>query len=95
MEEVRPCLGHGGVLGDEVGGLPAAADVDRDRCHPSQQVEVAGVVGGILLGVVESLAVGVNWGPFTSAYKDAIAIIVLLLVLLLRSGRLAVEERTD
>ena len=55
---------------------------------------VAGVIGGILLGVVESLAVGVNWGPFTSAYKDAIAIVVLLLVLLLRSGRLAAEERT-
>lgn len=54
---------------------------------------VAGVIGGILLGIVESLAVGVNWGPFTSSYKDAIAIVVLLLVLLLRSGRLAAEER--
>ena len=56
---------------------------------------VAGVLGGILLGIVESMAVGVNWGPFTSSYKDAIAIIVLLLVLLLRSGRLAAEERTS
>jgi branched-chain amino acid transport system permease protein len=56
---------------------------------------VAAVLGGILLGIVESMAVGVNWGPFTSSYKDAIAIIVLLLVLLLRSGRLAAEERTS
>ena len=55
---------------------------------------VAAVIGGITLGVVESLAVGVNWGPFTSSYKDAIAIVVLLLILLIRSGKLAEEERT-
>ncbi len=55
---------------------------------------VAAVVGGLSLGVVESLAVGVDWGPFTSAYKDAIAIVLLLLVLLARSGSLAAEERT-
>ncbi len=54
---------------------------------------LAAVAGGLILGVVESLAVGVNWGPFTSAYKDAIAIVVLLLILLLRSGKLAAEER--
>ena len=54
---------------------------------------IASVIGGILLGIVESLAVGVDWGPFTSAYKDAIAIILLLLILLLRSGSLAAEER--
>jgi len=54
---------------------------------------VAAVVGGITLGVVESLAVGVNWGPFSSSYKDAIAIVVLLLILLIRSGKLAEEER--
>jgi len=54
---------------------------------------LAAVIGGITLGVVESLAVGVDWGPFTSAYKDAIAIILLLLILLLRSGSLAAEER--
>ena len=54
---------------------------------------LASVVGGITLGIVESLAVGVDWGPFTSAYKDAIAIILLLLILLLRSGTLAAEER--
>jgi branched-chain amino acid transport system permease protein len=54
---------------------------------------VAAVIGGLLLGVVESMAVGVDWGPFTSGYKDAIALVVLLLILLLRSGRLAEEER--
>lgn len=55
---------------------------------------LAAVAGGILLGLIESLAVGVDWGPFTSSYKDAIAIVVLLLILLIRSGRLAEEERT-
>jgi len=55
---------------------------------------IAAVAGGITLGVVESLAVGVNWGPFNSSYKDAIAIVVLLLILLIRSGKLAEEERT-
>ena len=55
---------------------------------------VAAVFGGLLLGVVESFAVAANWGPFTSAYKDAIALVVLLLILLIRSGKLAEEERT-
>ncbi|MBE0479879.1 MAG: branched-chain amino acid ABC transporter permease [Dehalococcoidia bacterium] len=55
---------------------------------------IAAVIGGFTLGIVEALAVAVNWGPFTSAYKDAIAIIVLMLVLLIRSGTLAAEERT-
>ena len=54
---------------------------------------VAAVFGGLLLGIVESLAVAANWGPFTSAYKDAIALVVLLLILLIRSGKLAEEER--
>jgi branched-chain amino acid transport system permease protein len=54
---------------------------------------LAAVAGGLLLGIVESLAVGVNWGPFTSAYKDAVALVVLLAILLIRSGRLATEER--
>jgi branched-chain amino acid transport system permease protein len=53
---------------------------------------VAAVIGGIMLGIVESLAVGLDWGPFTSAYKDVIALVVLLLILLIRSGRLAAEE---
>ena len=54
---------------------------------------VAAVFGGLLLGIVESFAVAANWGPFTSAYKDAIALFVLLFILPLRSGRLAEEER--
>ena len=41
----------------------------------------------------ESMAVAIDWGPFSSAYKDAIALVVLLLILLVRSGRLAAEER--
>ncbi len=53
---------------------------------------VAAVIGGIMLGIIESLAVGLDWGPFTSAYKDVIALVVLLLILLIRSGRLAAEE---
>jgi branched-chain amino acid transport system permease protein len=53
---------------------------------------VAAVIGGIMLGIIESLAVGLDWGPFTSAYKDIIALVVLLLILLIRSGRLAAEE---
>jgi branched-chain amino acid transport system permease protein len=55
---------------------------------------LAAVFGGLLLGIVESFAVAANWGPFTSAYKDAIAVIVLMLILLIRSGKLAEEERT-
>ena len=53
---------------------------------------IATVIGGITLGIIESLAVGLDWGPFTSAYKDVIALVVLLLILLIRSGRLAAEE---
>jgi branched-chain amino acid transport system permease protein len=54
---------------------------------------VAAVFGGLLLGIVESFAVAADWGPFTSEYKDAIALVVLLLILLVRSGKLAEEER--
>lgn len=53
---------------------------------------IAAVIGGLILGIVESIMVAIDWGPFTSAYKDAIAVIVLLLILLIRSGRLATEE---
>jgi branched-chain amino acid transport system permease protein len=55
---------------------------------------IAAVIGGITLGIIESLSVGLDWGPFTSAFKDVIAFVVLLLILLLWSGRLAEEERT-
>ena len=53
---------------------------------------IAAVIGGILLGIIEAFSVAINWGPFTSDYKDAIALIVLLLILLIRSGKLAAEE---
>ena len=56
---------------------------------------IAAVIGGITLGIIESLSVGLDWGPFTSAYKDVIALVVLLLILLLWSGRLAEEERAS
>ncbi|MFA5375431.1 MAG: branched-chain amino acid ABC transporter permease [Dehalococcoidia bacterium] len=51
------------------------------------------VIGGIVLGIVENLAIGLDWGPFTSAYKDVIALVALLLILLIRSGKLAAAER--
>jgi len=54
---------------------------------------IAAVIGGIGLGIIEALAVAINWGPFTSDYKDAIALVILLLILLFRSGKLAEEER--
>lgn len=54
--------------------------------------QIATIIGGIGLGIVESLVVAVGWGPFTSAYKEAIALVVLLLVLLIRSRKLS-EER--
>jgi branched-chain amino acid transport system permease protein len=53
------------------------------------------ILGGIGLGVVESVAVALNWGPFTSRYKEAIALVVLLLILLIRSRKLAEEERAS
>jgi branched-chain amino acid transport system permease protein len=54
---------------------------------------VATVIGGLVLGIVENLAIGLDWGPFTSAYKDVIPLVVLLLILLIRSGKLAAAER--
>jgi branched-chain amino acid transport system permease protein len=53
---------------------------------------IATVVGGILIGVVENLIVGIDWGPFTSSYMDVWALVVLLAILLIRSGKLAAEE---
>lgn len=48
------------------------------------------VLGGILLGLLESLSVGI----ISSGYKDAIAFIILLLVLFIRpSGILGIFER--
>ncbi|MCX5998470.1 MAG: branched-chain amino acid ABC transporter permease [Chloroflexi bacterium] len=57
--------------------------------------QLAAVVGGIAIGIIESFVVAANWGPFTSNYKDAIALIVLLVILLVRSGRIASEERAS
>ncbi len=45
------------------------------------------------MGIIESFAVAANWGPFTSAYKVAIPLVVLMFILLIRSGKLAEEER--
>lgn len=51
-------------------------------------------LGGILVGVVEAIAVAIGWGPFQSQYQDAVALVVLLAILLIRSRRLSSEERT-
>lgn len=51
--------------------------------------------GGILIGVVEALTVAANWGPFKSQYSDAIALVVLLIILVIRSRSLSAEERTS
>jgi branched-chain amino acid transport system permease protein len=59
------------------------------------QSQIVTILGGIALGVVESLAVALDWGPFTSAYKEAIALVVLLLILLIRSHKLSEEERSS
>jgi branched-chain amino acid transport system permease protein len=53
------------------------------------------ILGGITLGVVEQVTVALNWGPFKSNHKEAIALVVLLLVLLIRSRRLFEEERAS
>jgi branched-chain amino acid transport system permease protein len=53
------------------------------------------VIGGLLVGIVMNLVVGLSWGPFISGYKDVWAMGILLMILLLRSGKLAEEERTS
>lgn len=55
--------------------------------------QIGAVLGGLILGIVMSLVVGISWGPFISGYKDVWAMVVLILILLVRSGRLAEEER--
>lgn len=55
--------------------------------------QIGAVIGGLVLGIVMSLVIGLSWGPFTSGYKDVWAMGVLLAILLLRSSRLAEEER--
>jgi len=53
---------------------------------------VATIVGGITIGIVENLVAGISWGPFRSDYMDIWALVVLLAILLIRSGKLATEE---
>jgi branched-chain amino acid transport system permease protein len=57
--------------------------------------QVITVVGGIGLGVLEQFAIRVDWGPFSSGYANGLALVVLLIVLLARSGKLAEEERAS
>ncbi|RLC94948.1 MAG: branched-chain amino acid ABC transporter permease [Chloroflexi bacterium] len=54
--------------------------------------QVGTVVGGVILGIAEAMVVVLDWGPFASAYKDVIAMLVLLLVLFFRSSRGAAQE---
>ncbi len=49
------------------------------------------VLGGLLLGVMESLAAGL----ISSAYKNAVAFIILLLVLFIRPSGLLGEPETE
>ncbi|MDD5093654.1 MAG: branched-chain amino acid ABC transporter permease [Dehalococcoidia bacterium] len=56
---------------------------------------IAVVVGGLLIGITMNLIVGLSWGPFISGYKDVWAMGILLAILLLRSSKLAEEERTS
>jgi branched-chain amino acid transport system permease protein len=49
------------------------------------------VLGGLVLGVTESLATGI----ISSAYKNAVAFIILLLVLFIRPSGLLGEPETD
>jgi branched-chain amino acid transport system permease protein len=49
------------------------------------------VLGGLVLGVTESLATGI----ISSAYKNAVAFIILLLVLFIRPSVLLGEPETD
>ena len=57
--------------------------------------QTAVIVGGILLGVVEQVTIAIGWGPFKSDYKDAIPLVLLLLILVVRSRKLSEEERAS
>ena len=51
--------------------------------------------GLFVLGVVEHVAIAIDWGPFKSDYKEAIALVLLLLILVVRSRKLSEEERVS
>jgi branched-chain amino acid transport system permease protein len=51
--------------------------------------------GGLLVGIIEALTVAINWGPFRSEYADAVALIALLVILVIRSRSLSAEERAS
>ncbi len=55
----------------------------------------AAFFGGLLVGIIEALTVAINWGPFRSQYADAVALIALLVILVLRSRSLSAEERAS
>jgi branched-chain amino acid transport system permease protein len=77
---VGAMLGLKGFVASSIGGF---------RSH------ILTILGGIALGVMESVTIALNWGPFRSNYKEAIALVVLLLVLLIRSRKLSEEERAS
>ncbi len=51
--------------------------------------------GGLLVGIIEALTVAISWGPFRSEYADAVALIALLVILVIRSRSLSAEERAS
>lgn len=51
--------------------------------------------GGLLVGVIEALTVAINWGPFRSQYADAVALMALLIILVVRSRSLSAGERAS
>lgn len=55
--------------------------------------QIGAVIGGFLVGVGRAMIIGIDWGPFNSDYKDVWPMVLLVVILLLRSGRLAEEER--
>jgi len=55
--------------------------------------QTGAIIGGFLLGIGRSLVIGIDWGPFNSEYKDVWPMVLLMLILLIRSGKLAEEER--
>lgn len=57
--------------------------------------QIVTALAGIALGVIESFVIALHWGPFRSAYSDAITLAILLLVLLIRSRKLTEEETAN